>query len=130
MALRGTINKSTSGAINVRVFFLSIFVLYFVNVSLCHAYQSLSCATAINTKFSELFSQKRVYFAPFAHETIRYMDIYFPRNSITWARLKQLNILESTRPYVKSLHVRKKQSICDKITLLHLHKYVSAKGIH
>ena len=26
-----------------------------------HAYQSLSCVTAINTIFSELFSPKRVY---------------------------------------------------------------------
>ena len=26
-----------------------------------HAYQSLSCETAINTNFSELFSLKRIY---------------------------------------------------------------------
>ena len=29
--------------------------------SLTHTYQSLSCETAINTEFSELFSLKRIY---------------------------------------------------------------------
>ena len=31
------------------------------SVSPGHAYQSLSCETAINTDFSELFSLKRIY---------------------------------------------------------------------
>ena len=66
-------------------------VLYFF---LSHTYQSLSCETAINTEFSELFSPKRMYVkyknaillhigCSFAHEKIRYMGIYFLRNFIT-----------------------------------------------
>ena len=67
-------------------------------VTVYNTYQSLSCATAINTKFSELFSPKHIYVkyknailsyiyvAPFPLEKIRYMGIYFPRNSITAAK--------------------------------------------
>ena len=32
-----------------------------VSPDLNHTYQSLSCATAISTKFSGIFSQKRIY---------------------------------------------------------------------
>ena len=59
-----------------------------------HAYQSLSCETAINTDFSELFSLKHIYvkyknailsliIASFAHERIRHMVKYFSRHLIT-----------------------------------------------
>ena len=60
-----------------------------------HTYQSLSCTTTINTKFSELFSPKRIYVkyknailshAPFAHDNIRYIGIYFSGNFITTAK--------------------------------------------
>ena len=46
------------------MFRLSEYLGYLQHVLLythSHAYQSLSCATTINTKFSELFSLKRVY---------------------------------------------------------------------
>ena len=71
--------------------------LYAVNLFVpeynIHTYQILPCATAINTKFSKLFSPKRVYVkyknailthkvAPFALENIRYMACTFPEISL------------------------------------------------
>ena len=60
---------------------------------------------------------------PFVHEKIRYMGIYVPRNFITTA--KQVVMIEAIKylgkyiPYTLSFHVRKKQSIYDKIAFLY-----------
>ena len=62
-----------------------------------HTYQTLSYETAINAKFSELVSLKRIYVkyknailshtdCSFRTYWIRHMGIYFPRTFITTAR--------------------------------------------
>ena len=55
-----------------------------------HAYQTLSCETAINTDFSELFSLKRIH--------VKYKNAFFVAYRLLLSHMKGLDIWSSTFP--------------------------------
>ena len=105
-------------------------------------YQSLACETAINTDFSELFSLKCIY-VKYKNAILSLIDSFFRIwKDKTYGQVlcqifnyygetrSQDRTNQSTGLFVSFFHVQKKQSICDKIALLYLHKYFSEKIIH